>query len=347
MRRAQALVPHHYVDRHYIHEVTSPQAFEGLKTARRSVAEPDKTIAVVDHNVPQHGTGARASKMRRAACKSRPSRRMCAISTCRTTTTWTICGKVSVMSSAGAGLDAARHGCRLRRQPHCDTRSFGTLAHGIGTSEVEHVLATQTLVQKKSKNMCVNVAGELKQGVYANDLALCIIGKIGTAGGIGHIIEYCGTAVRELSMEARITLCNMTIEAGARAGLIAPGDKTIDYVKTKPHAPADRDWPLALAAWKALESDDDAVWDRVVEIAADDVAPTVTWEPLLKMSRRSRAKFHIPMISVTGKPLRYVVRSITWGCRRVHVWRTLRSTRYSSARARMLVLKIRGLRRMY
>src|SRR5690606_17403774 len=155
--------------------------------------------------------------------------------------------------------------------------AFGALAHGIGTSEVEHVLATQTLIQKKSKNMKVEITGRLRPGVTAKDITLAVIGKTGTAGGTGHVIEYCGEAIRDLSMEGRMTVCNMAIEGGARAGLIAPDEKTFDYVKGRPHAPKGAAWEAALAWWRTLFSDDNAHWDKVITMRAEDIAPVVTW----------------------------------------------------------------------
>jgi 3-isopropylmalate/(R)-2-methylmalate dehydratase large subunit len=155
--------------------------------------------------------------------------------------------------------------------------AFGALAHGIGTSEVEHVLATQTLIQKKSKNMKVEITGQLAPGVTAKDITLSVIGKTGTAGGTGYVIEYCGEAIRSLSMEGRMTVCNMAIEGGARAGLIAPDETTFEYVKGRPHAPKGAQWEAALAWWKTLQSDDDAHWDKVVTIRGEDIAPVVTW----------------------------------------------------------------------
>src|SRR5690554_1297004 len=155
--------------------------------------------------------------------------------------------------------------------------AFGALAHGIGTSEVEHVLATQTLIQQKSKNMKVEITGKLRPGVTAKDITLAVIGKTGTAGGTGHVIEYCGQAIRELSMEGRMTVCNMAIEGGARAGLIAPDEKTFDYVKGRPHAPKGAAWEAAVTWWKTLFSDADAQWDKVVTIRGEDIEPVVTW----------------------------------------------------------------------
>ena len=155
--------------------------------------------------------------------------------------------------------------------------AFGALAHGIGTSEVEHVLATQTLIQKKSKNMKVEITGKLRPGVTAKDITLSVIGETGTAGGTGYVIEYCGEAIRDLSMEGRMTVCNMAIEGGARAGLIAPDDKTFEYVQGRPHAPKGAQWEAALAWWKTLYSDDDAHWDKVITIKGEDIAPDVTW----------------------------------------------------------------------
>jgi 3-isopropylmalate/(R)-2-methylmalate dehydratase large subunit len=155
--------------------------------------------------------------------------------------------------------------------------AFGALAHGIGTSEVEHVLATQTLIQSKSKNMKVEITGKLRPGVTAKDITLSVIGETGTAGGTGYVIEYCGEAIRDLSMEGRMTVCNMAIEGGARAGLIAPDEKTFEYVKGRPHAPKGAQWEAALAWWKTLYSDDDAHWDKVITIKGEDIAPVVTW----------------------------------------------------------------------
>ena len=267
-----------YIDRHLVHEVTSPQAFEGLRIAGRSVRAPDKTIAVPDHNVPT--TAGRNnpdqmpedSRIQVAALDKNAKDfgihyypvsdvRQGIVHIVGPEQGWTLPGMTVVCGDS----HTATHG------------AFGALAHGIGTSEVEHVLATQTLIQKKSKNMKVEITGKLRPGVTAKDITLSVIGKTGTAGGTGYVIEYCGEAIRDLSMEGRMTVCNMAIEGGARAGLIAPDEKTFEYVKGRPHAPKDDQWDSALAYWKTLYSDDDAHWDLVVTIKGEDIAPVVTW----------------------------------------------------------------------
>ncbi len=267
-----------YIDRHLVHEVTSPQAFEGLRMSGRTVRAPDKTIAVPDHNVPT--TEGREnpeampedSRIQVAALDTNAREfgihyypvsdvRQGIVHIVGPEQGWTLPGMTVVCGDS----HTATHG------------AFGALAHGIGTSEVEHVLATQTLIQKKSKNMKVEITGKLRPGVTAKDITLSIIGKTGTAGGTGYVIEYCGEAIRDLSMEGRMTVCNMAIEGGARAGLIAPDQKTFDYVTGRPHAPKGAQWEAALAWWKTLYSDDDAHWDKVVTIAAEDIAPVVTW----------------------------------------------------------------------
>ena len=267
-----------YIDRHLVHEVTSPQAFEGLRMAGRSVRAPDKTIAVPDHNVPT--TAGRNnpdqmpedSRIQVAALDKNAKDfgihyypvsdiRQGIVHIVGPEQGWTLPGMTVVCGDS----HTATHG------------AFGALAHGIGTSEVEHVLATQTLIQKKSKNMKVEITGKLRPGVTAKDITLSVIGKTGTAGGTGYVIEYCGEAIRDLSMEGRMTVCNMAIEGGARAGLIAPDEKTFEYVMGRPHAPKGAEWEAALAYWKTLFSDDDAHWDEVVTIKGEDIAPVVTW----------------------------------------------------------------------
>ncbi len=266
-----------YIDRHLVHEVTSPQAFEGLRLAGRRVRAPDKTIAVPDHNVPT--TEGRETRIDNEESRiqvetlDRNARdfglhyypvsdiRQGIVHIVGPEQGWTLPGMTVVCGDS----HTATHG------------AFGALAHGIGTSEVEHVLATQTLIQKKSKNMKVEIAGRLARGVTAKDLALSVIGATGTAGGTGHVIEYCGEAIRALSMEGRMTVCNMAIEGGARAGLIAPDDKTFEYVKGRPHAPKGAKWEMALAYWKTLCSDEGAHFDKVVKLQADAIAPVVTW----------------------------------------------------------------------
>ncbi|MFD1509834.1 3-isopropylmalate dehydratase large subunit [Lacimonas salitolerans] len=267
-----------YIDRHLVHEVTSPQAFEGLRMTGRTVRAPDKTIAVPDHNVPT--TPGRNnpdqmpedSRIQVAALDTNAKEfgihyypvsdvRQGIVHIVGPEQGWTLPGMTVVCGDS----HTATHG------------AFGALAHGIGTSEVEHVLATQTLIQKKSKNMKVEITGKLSPGVTAKDITLSVIGLTGTAGGTGYVIEYCGEAIRDLSMEGRMTVCNMAIEGGARAGLIAPDEKTYEYVMGRPHAPKAAQWEAALAWWKTLYSDDDAHWDKVVTIKGDDIAPVVTW----------------------------------------------------------------------
>ncbi len=266
-----------YIDRHLVHEVTSPQAFEGLRVAGRKVRRPDMTLAVADHNVPT--TPDRAQGIRE------PESRMQVDTLAENTREFGVeyfpmedvrQGIVHIIGpEQGFTLPATTIVCG---DSHTSTHgAFGALAFGIGTSEVEHVLATQTLIMKPSKNMRVDVDGVLPQGVTAKDVALAIIGVIGTAGGNGHVIEYTGEAIRALSMEGRMTLCNMSIEAGARAGLVAPDDVTFDYLKDKPRAPKGEAWDKAVAYWRTLPSDADAQYDKVVRLNAADIPPTITW----------------------------------------------------------------------
>ena len=267
-----------YIDRHLVHEVTSPQAFEGLRMAGRTVRAPDKTIAVPDHNVPttlgreNPEAMTEDSRVQVAALDKNAKEfgihyypvsdiRQGIVHIVGPEQGWTLPGMTVVCGDS----HTATHG------------AFGSLAHGIGTSEVEHVLATQTLIQKKSKNMKVEITGQLRPGVTAKDITLSVIGETGTAGGTGYVIEYCGEAIRDLSMEGRMTVCNMAIEGGARAGLIAPDEKTFEYVMGRPHAPKGAQWEAALAWWKTLYSDDDAHWDKVITIKGEDIAPVVTW----------------------------------------------------------------------
>ncbi|MBQ0804418.1 MULTISPECIES: 3-isopropylmalate dehydratase large subunit [unclassified Sulfitobacter] len=267
-----------YIDRHLVHEVTSPQAFEGLRMTGRTVRRPDQTIAVPDHNVPTTLDRANAatmtedSRVQVAALDTNAKEfglhyypvsdvRQGIVHIVGPEQGWTLPGMTVVCGDS----HTATHG------------AFGSLAHGIGTSEVEHVLATQTLIQKKSKNMKVEITGKLPAGVTAKDITMTVIGETGTAGGTGYVIEYCGEAIRDLSMEGRMTVCNMAIEGGARAGLIAPDEKTYEYCMGRPHAPKGAQWEAALAWWKTLYSDDDAHWDKVITIKAEDIAPAVTW----------------------------------------------------------------------
>jgi 3-isopropylmalate/(R)-2-methylmalate dehydratase large subunit len=266
-----------YIDRHLVHEVTSPQAFEGLRMAGRKVRHPERTLAVVDHNVP-------TSPDRKNGIKNEESR---------------IQVEALAKNAADFGVEyysendvrqgivhivGPEQGFTLPGMTivcgdsHTSTHgAFGALAHGIGTSEVEHVLATQTLIQKKAKNMLVRVDGQLPEGVTAKDIILAIIGEIGTAGGTGYVIEYAGEAIRSLSMEGRMTICNMSIEGGARAGLIAPDETTFDYIKGKPRAPKGEALEQAIAYWRTLKSDEGAHFDKVVTLDAANLPPIVSW----------------------------------------------------------------------
>ena len=265
-----------YVDRHLVHEVTSPQAFEGLKMKKRKVRKPNLTLAVPDHNVPttdrSKGIADKESKIQvdtlRNNCKEFDiqlfdvnDKRQGIVHIIGPEQGFTQPGTVIVCGDS----HTATHG------------AFGSLAFGIGTSEVEHVLSTQTLIQKKSKNFRVNVNGKLPAGVTSKDVILKIIGTIGTAGGTGYVIEFAGEVIRNLSVEQRMTICNMTIEAGARAGLIAPDEKTFEYFKNRPMSPKGNDWEKALAYWKTLFSDNGCVFDKEVDIEGKDIEPLVTW----------------------------------------------------------------------
>lgn len=267
-----------YIDRHLVHEVTSPQAFEGLRNTGRSVRAPEKTIAVPDHNVPTTPGRDNPDQMNedsriQVAALDKNAKdfgihyypvsdiRQGVVHIIGPEQGWTQPGMTIVCGDS----HTATHG------------AFGALAHGIGTSEVEHVLATQTLIQKKSKNMKVEIRGSLPDGVTAKDITMTVIGATGTAGGTGHVIEYCGQAIEELSMEGRMTVCNMAIEGGARAGLIAPDQKTYDYVKGRPNAPTEDQWEQALAYWKTLFTDEGAHFDKTLVLEAADIAPVVTW----------------------------------------------------------------------
>lgn len=266
-----------YIDRHLVHEVTSPQAFEGLRMTGRKVRAPDKTIAVPDHNVPTtldrlEGIKNPESRIQVEALDKNATDfgihyypvsdiRQGIVHIVGPEQGWTLPGMTVVCGDS----HTATHG------------AFGALAHGIGTSEVEHVLATQTLIQRKGKNMKVEITGKLRPGVTAKDITLSVIGETGTAGGTGYVIEYCGEAIRDLSMEGRMTVCNMAIEGGARAGLIAPDETTFEYCKGRPHAPKGAQWEAAVNWWKTLKSDDDAHWDKVVTLKGEDIAPVVTW----------------------------------------------------------------------
>ncbi len=266
-----------YIDLHLVHEVTSPQAFEGLRIAGRQLRQPKKTLAVADHNVP-------TSKDRLAGIKNEESRiqvEQLAINAREFGVEYFDMSDIrqGIVHVVGPEQGVTQPGMTIVcGDSHTATHgAFGALAFGIGTSDVEHVLATQTLLIKKSKNMLVKVDGDLPPGVTAKDLTLAVIGKLGTAGGTGYVIEYAGKAFRDLSMEGRMTVCNMAIEAGARAGLIAPDEKTFDYLRGRNRAPQGADFDRAVEYWKSLPSDEGAVYDKVVELNAADIVPLVTW----------------------------------------------------------------------
>ena len=265
-----------YIDRHLVHEVTSPQAFEGLRNAGRQVRAPNRTLAVADHNVPTTdrsvGIADEESRIQVEALATNAAEfgvPYFAMEDIRQGIVHVI-GPEQGFTQPGMTIvcgdsHTATHG------------AFGALAFGIGTSEVEHVLATQTLIQKPAKNMRITVDGDLAPGVTAKDIILTIVGKIGTAGGTGHVIEFAGSAIRGLSMEGRMTICNMAIEGGARAGMIAPDEKTFAYLEGRPMAPQGDMWQKAVAYWRTLPSDADARYDTEIVLPASEIAPTVTW----------------------------------------------------------------------
>jgi 3-isopropylmalate/(R)-2-methylmalate dehydratase large subunit len=265
-----------YIDRHLVHEVTSPQAFEGLRTAGRKLRAPAKTLAVVDHNVPTtdrskpnpdpesaEQIAALAENAREFGVQyfNEHDKRQGIVHVIGPEQGFTLPGTTIVCGDS----HTSTHG------------AFGALAHGIGTSEVEHVLATQTLIQKKAKNMRAVVDGKLPEGVTAKDIILSIIGEIGTAGGTGYVLEYAGEAIRALSMEGRMTVCNMSIEGGARAGLVAPDEKAYEFLKGRPMAPTGEAWERAIRYWDTLRSDDDAHFDAEIRLDAARLPPIVTW----------------------------------------------------------------------
>ena len=265
-----------FVDRHLIHEVTSPQAFEGLRNSNRKVRQPKLTLAVADHNVPttdrSKGIDDEDSKIQvdtlEKNCKEfgielfgMNDKRQGIVHIIGPEQGFTQPGTVIVCGDS----HTATHG------------AFGALAFGIGTSEVEHVLASQTLVQKKAKNFRINVNGKLSVGVTSKDVILQIIGKIGTAGGTGYVVEYAGSLISSLSVEQRMTICNMTIEGGARAGLIEPDKKIFDYLKNKPKSPKNKNWDQAIEYWKSLKTDSDAKFDKEINLIGEEISPMVTW----------------------------------------------------------------------
>jgi len=266
-----------YIDRHLVHEVTSPQAFEGLRMANRKVRRPDATLAVADHNVPTTPDRAQGIKDETSRIQVQTLEDNCAEFG---VTYFKMDDKrQGVVHIVGPEQGFTQPGMTIVcGDSHTSTHgAFGALAFGIGTSEVEHVLATQTLIQKQAKNMLVQVDGELGLGVTAKDITLAIIGKIGTAGGTGYVIEYAGSAIKNLSMEGRMTVCNMSIEAGARAGLIAPDETTFAYIKGRPMAPQGADWDKAVAYWKTLPSDEGANYDTIITLNASEIEPQVSW----------------------------------------------------------------------
>ncbi|WP_250461845.1 3-isopropylmalate dehydratase large subunit [Microbulbifer litoralis] len=270
-----------YIDRHLIHEVTSPQAFEGLRLAGRKLWRKDSLVATPDHNVPsdaaERAVGVAGIRDEIARIQVQTLDENCSdFDVVQFGINEPGQGIVHVIGpETGATLPGMTVVCG---DSHTSTHgALGALAHGIGTSEVEHVMATQCLIQKKMKNMLVRVDGELGPGVTAKDVVLAIIGKIGTAGGTGYAIEFGGSAIRGLSMEGRMTICNMAIEAGARAGMVAVDQVTLDYVKDKPYAPKGAQWEAAVENWNRLHSDDDAVFDAVVDLKAEDIEPQVSW----------------------------------------------------------------------
>ena len=265
-----------YIDRHLVHEVTSPQAFDGLELARRKVWRLSANLAVSDHNVPttdrSHGIADPVSRLQVDTLDANCDR----LGITQFKMNDRRQGIVHVIGpEQGATLPGMTVVCG---DSHTSTHgAFGALAHGIGTSEVEHVLATQTLLARKAKNMLIRVEGRVAPGCGAKDIVLAIIGKIGTAGGTGYTIEFAGSAIRALSMEGRMTVCNMAIEAGARAGLVAVDETTIAYVKGRPFSPSGLEWEQAVRYWRTLHSDADAAWDVVIELDASTVTPQVTW----------------------------------------------------------------------
>ncbi|WP_182086000.1 3-isopropylmalate dehydratase large subunit [Aureimonas sp. ME7] len=265
-----------YIDRHLVHEVTSPQAFEGLRTAGRRVRHPSRTLAVVDHNVPTYD--------RRGGIHNEESRiqvETLAKNAAEFGVEYfnEVDNRQGIVHIIGPEQGFTLPGMTIVcGDSHTSTHgAFGALAHGIGTSEVEHVLATQTLIQQKAKNMLVQVDGQLPEGVTAKDIILAIIGEIGTAGGTGYVIEFAGEAIRALSMEGRMTICNMTIEGGARAGLIAPDETTYRYIEDKPRAPKGEAFEQAVRYWRTLETDEGAHFDKVVRLDAANLPPIVSW----------------------------------------------------------------------
>ena len=265
-----------YIDRHLVHEVTSPQAFEGLRNSNRTVRSPERTLAVADHNIPTsdraNGISDKESKIQVDTLAKNAKDFLIPYFDMNDI-------RQGIVHVIGPEQGFTQPGMTIVcGDSHTATHgAFGALAFGIGTSEVEHVLATQTLIQKPAKNMLIEVNGDLPNGVTAKDIILHIIGKIGTAGGTGYVIEYSGSTIKNMSMESRMTICNMSIEAGARAGMIAPDEKTFTYLKNKPMSPDGEKWEKAIKWWKSLPSDQGAHYDKKISINSATIEPTVTW----------------------------------------------------------------------
>ena len=265
-----------YIDRHLVHEVTSPQAFEGLRISNRALRRPDLTLAVADHNVP---TENRIDGIKDNIARIQVETLEKNVKEFKVPYIPLMDSRQGIVHIIGPEQGFTLPGCTMVcGDSHTSTHgAFGALAFGIGTSEVEHVFATQTLIQKKPKTMLINVSGSLSIGVTAKDIALVIIKNLGTSGGTGYVLEYSGDAISDLTIEGRMTLCNMSIEAGARAGLVAPDAKTYEYIKNKPMSPKGEAYDKALEAWKLLPSDEGAVFDKVINIDASLVEPHLTW----------------------------------------------------------------------
>ena len=265
-----------YIDRHLVHEVTSPQAFEGLRDTGRKVRRPESTFAVADHNVP---TSDRSKGIENKESRIQVETLEKNCEDFNVTLFPLLDRRQGIVHIVGPEQGITQPGMTIVcGDSHTATHgAFGALAFGIGTSEVEHVLATQTLIQKPAKNMRITIEGSVASGVTSKDIILQIIGHIGTAGGTGYVIEYAGDAIKDLSMEGRMTICNMSIEGGARAGLIAPDDKTFEYVKNRPYAPKGENWEKAIEFWKSLPTEEGAFFDKEITIKASDILPQVTW----------------------------------------------------------------------
>ena len=265
-----------YIDRHLVHEVTSPQAFEGLRNSNRPLRRPDLTLAVADHNIP---TENRIEGIKDDIARVQVETLEKNVKEFNVPYIPLMDSRQGIVHVIGPEQGFTLPGCTLVcGDSHTSTHgAFGALAFGIGTSEVEHVFATQTLVQKRPKTMLINVSGKLSIGVTAKDIALGIIKKLGTSGGTGYVLEYAGEAISDLSIEARMTLCNMSIEAGARAGLVAPDSKTYEYIKNRPMSPKGVLFEKSMEDWKLLPSDEGATYDKVVNINANSLEPHLTW----------------------------------------------------------------------